>query len=94
MIFQIKDGMKKLSYILALLGPLYASAILVRVILDVLLPENRIFRFFELGLPAVAEIYAAAILFLAIKKFYKLPDLKALVVTALPWVLILIYNLI
>ena len=93
-VFKISNGMKKIAHVMALLAPLYATAVLARVVLDVLLPEHSVFKFIELSVPTIAGLYAIAILYVAIRDNYKLANVKAVMVAALPWVLMLIYNLI
>ncbi|MEK6816634.1 MAG: YIP1 family protein [Nanoarchaeota archaeon] len=91
----IKEGsLKRLAYVMSLLAPLYASGILVRILLDIFLPEHAIFRFIALCVPAFVNTYAFGILYISMKEYYRIDKLKALMVTALPWLFMLIYYLI
>jgi len=91
----LKQGStKKIAYVMSLLAPLYAAGILIRILLDILLPEHPIFRFIALCVPALLNTYALGIIYMAMKEYYDIDQLKALMVTALPWLFMLVYYLV
>lgn len=94
MLFNINKNLKKLSQVLALLAPLYAVGILTKVLLDIFFPEHAFFKFIELLIPALTQLYAVAILFVAITYHFRLDDIKGIIVTSLPWVLMLIFKMV
>ncbi|MEA3379195.1 MAG: YIP1 family protein [Nanoarchaeota archaeon] len=92
MIFNVNDHVAKFAYVMALLAPLYSVSVLARVLLDVFLPEHAIFKFIELLVPSVAQLYAVGVLFVALRYYFKLDNVRAFFITALPWILMLIYS--
>lgn len=88
------DSLKRLAYIMSLLAPLYAMGVLARILLDIFLPEHAIFRFIALCVPAFVNTYALGIIYIAMKEYYNISQLKAMLITALPWVFMIVYYLI
>jgi len=94
MVFRIDGNLKRFSLLLALIGPLYATSILIKVLLDLLLPNNAFFKFIELIIPGLAVVYTFGIIFVGMRHYFKLADVKAAMIASLPWLIIFIYTMI
>jgi hypothetical protein len=91
---KVKGNFKKFAYLVAMLGPLYSTAILIKAILDFLLPDMILFNFIKIITPGLILLYIFSIMFVAIRNYFKLVDVKAVMLTSIPWLIIIAYNLI
>jgi len=94
LVFRVEGNLKKYSYLIALLGPLYATSILIKVILGFLLPSNAFFNFIGLIVPGLAVVYIYSIMILGIRSYFKLNDVRAPMIASIPWLIIFIYSII
>ncbi|RME54558.1 hypothetical protein D6777_03415 [Candidatus Woesearchaeota archaeon] len=90
----IKGKFKTFAYLLALLGPLYSTVILLKVLLDLILPNIAVLNFLKFSLIGLLFVYIISILNISMKEFFKQKEIRSLILTIIPWLLLFVITLV